>query len=89
MLKITIALVIMGFISMTPFPVDFNNDDSRDYELSVHAGPGATTHYTAYHKAIIKGICSSTCDIEVAGVGFIRASPGENVTIKDSKLYKR
>jgi len=88
MLKITIAMVITGFFSMIPFPVDFDNDDSRDYELSVRMGPGSTTHFTAYHKSIIKGICSSTCDIDVAGVGSIRASPGENVTIKDGKLSK-
>ena len=89
MLKLTVAIAILGYVSMIGFPVDFDNDDSRDYELSVQSKSGSTTHYTAYHKTVITAICSDTCDIDVAGVGSIRANTGETVKIKDGKLSKR
>jgi hypothetical protein len=89
MFKLTIAMVIAGYFSMIGFPVDFKNDDSRDYELSIHSKSGSTTRYTSYHKSVIKGICSDTCDIDVAGVGSIRANSGETVTVKEGRLSKQ
>ncbi len=87
--QLLVTIIFAGYMFVAGFPVDFDNNDSRDYQLNVSSSPGQTTHFTAYHKTLIKGICSDTCTIEVVGVGTISASSGQTVSVKDGKLSKR
>jgi len=78
----TIALC---FIS--GYAVDLKNDDGTKYEVKIHSG--ATTTSTSIEGNTTQLNVCSECEIEVVGVGSIKAQGSEVVFIKEGKLSKR
>lgn len=67
--------------------VDLVNRDSGGYEIQVISTNGSTS--TSVNALTIKSnICSSACEIDVKGVGRIKASDRETVYIENGKLMK-
>ena len=66
---------------------DLKNEDGKRYEVKVHDG-GTTRNTWIDGGSTILSICSG-CEIEVVGVGKIKVSGSDTVTIKDGKLIKK
>ena len=66
---------------------DLRNEDGKRYEVKVHDG-GTTRNTWIDGTSTIASICSS-CEIEVEGVGRVKVSGSDKVTIKDGKLIKK
>ena len=69
------------------FAVDLRNEDGRRYEVKIHSG--ATTLNTWIDENTTSPSICSDCEIEVEGVGRIKAKGAEKVVIKDGKLVKQ
>jgi hypothetical protein len=87
-LKRMIAFVAaMLFLIANVFAVDLRNEDGRRYEVKIHSG--ATTLNTWIDANSTSLSVCSDCEIEVEGVGKIKARGSESVVIKDGKLSKQ
>jgi hypothetical protein len=86
MKKIAIAALIFAISGVGAFAVDLRNEDSQSYTVRVH--DVGTTHTSIGSSTTMASICSS-CEIEVEGVGSLKASGSETVVIKDGQLSKR
>jgi hypothetical protein len=69
------------------FAVDLRNEDGRRYEVKIHSG-ASTLNTWIDANTTSPGVCSE-CEIEVEGVGRIKAKGSEKVVIKDGKLLKQ
>jgi hypothetical protein len=87
----------MKILILTPFfflsssfvasAVDLVNRDNGGYEIQITSTNGSTS--TSVNALTIKSnICSSACEINVRGVGRIKASDKETVYIENGKLMK-
>ena len=79
-------LMVLLFTSSLVSAVSLQNKDSKSYDIKVK---GSSTMSTSISGGTTKGsICSSSCTIEVDGVGSIEASGSDRVVIKNGKLSK-
>jgi hypothetical protein len=69
------------------YAVDLKNEDDTKYEVKITSGASTTNTSIEGHTTSL-GVCSE-CEIEVVGVGTIKASGSETVVIKDGKLSKQ
>ena len=66
--------------------VSLQNKDSKSYDIRV---TGSSTMSTSIGSGVIKNsVCSSSCKIEVKGVGTIEASGSDRIVIKNGSLKK-
>ncbi|MCU0844329.1 MAG: hypothetical protein MUC76_05315 [Spirochaetes bacterium] len=84
MKKLIVALVLLCAASV--WAVDLRNEDSRRYEVKIHSG--GTTHTSIEGSTTQMSVCSD-CEIEVVGVGSVKASGSETVVIKNGSLEVR
>ncbi len=78
-----VALLMMSSLAQA---VSLQNKDNKSYDIKVK---GSSTMSTSISSGTTKSsICSSSCTIEVEGVGSIEASGSDRVVIKDGKLSK-
>lgn len=83
MKKRVIALLMVSSMAQA---VSLQNKDNKSYDIKVK---GSSTMTTTINSGTTKSsICSSSCTIEVDGVGSIDASGSDRVVIKDGKLSK-
>lgn len=83
MKKFMVAMLLISSISQA---VSLQNKDNKSYDIKVK---GSSTMSTSISSGTTKSsICSSSCTIEVEGVGSIEASGSDRVVIKDGKLSK-
>ncbi len=85
---IATLLLVTSFHAFQGFPVNWNNDDSRDYDVKVTYKNGSSSTFKSYHKSTRRGICSEPCQVEVIGLGSVWADYGETVNVKDGRLFK-
>ena len=85
--KITKSLAVLLLLAASIFAVDLKNEDSTRYEVKVYDG-GGTLNTWIDGNTTSASICSD-CEIEVVGVGKIKAKGSEKVIIKDGKLSKQ
>ena len=79
-------LLVLLLASSLSHAVSLQNKDSKSYDIKVK---GNSTMSTSINSGTIKNnICSSSCTIEVDGVGSIDASGSDKVVIKDGKISK-
>jgi len=83
MKKLMLTMLLASSMSQA---VSLQNKDSNSYDIKVK---GSSTMSTSINGGTTKSsICSSSCTIEVKGVGSIDASGSDKVVIKDGKLSK-
>lgn len=66
--------------------VDLVNKDSKTYKVKIHDGP-ATTNSSISGSTTQSSVCSD-CEIEVVGVGSVKASGSTTVIIENGALRK-
>jgi hypothetical protein len=86
MKRLAMGALIFALAGVPVWAVDLKNEDSQTYTVLIHET--GTTHTSIGSSTTMASICSS-CEIEVEGVGSVRASSGETVVIKDGALSKR
>ena len=79
-------------LTLVIFPIfisaaDLRNEDGRRYEVRVHDGPTTRNTWIDGNSTTLS-ICGS-CEIEVVGVGRVKISGSEKLTIKGGKLVKQ
>ena len=83
---LALALGILA-ISLAAHAVSLQNKDSEKYDIRVI---GSSTMSTTINGGVVKNnVCSSSCTIEVKGVGSIDASGSDRVVIEDGGLSIR
>ncbi|MBD2179347.1 hypothetical protein H6F42_20695 [Pseudanabaena sp. FACHB-1998] len=89
-MKVVGLLVVFGVIAVTAneaFAVDLVNKDNGGYEVKISLSSG--TNRTFIDSLSVKReICRGKCEIEVKGVGIIKADNGDRVVIRDGNLSK-
>ncbi|MEM7301849.1 MAG: hypothetical protein AAF468_12255 [Pseudomonadota bacterium] len=84
--SITLASLLLSLAVGAAGAVSLQNKDSEKYNIRV---TGSSTMSTSISGGTVKnGICSSSCTIEVEGVGEIDASGSDRVIIRDGRLSK-
>jgi hypothetical protein len=78
------ALLVIAIGAVSVFPADLRNEDSKRYEVKVYDG-GTTRNSWIDGNSTIASICSS-CEIEVVGVGRMKISGSDKISIKGGKL---
>lgn len=87
MKKLLFAAALMILPSMMAIAADLRNEDGKRYEVKVYdAGTTRNTWIDANSTTL--SICSS-CEVEVVGVGRMKLSGSEKLTIKGGKLIKQ
>jgi hypothetical protein len=81
------AVVILAGSAVSVFSADLRNEDGKRYEVKVHDG-GTTRNTWIDGNSTILSICSS-CEVEVVGIGKMRVSGSEKLTIRSGKLVKQ
>jgi hypothetical protein len=87
MKPITALFAAMLLSVANAFAVDLRNEDGRRYEVKIHSG--ASTLNTWIDATTTSPSICSECEIEIEGVGRIKAKGSEKVVIKDGKLSKQ
>lgn len=87
MLKIFLASALMILPAFFPLGADLRNEDSRRYEVKVYDG-GTTRNTWIEPNSTTLSICSS-CEVEVVGIGRMKISGSDKLTIKGGKLIKQ
>jgi hypothetical protein len=82
-----LVLVIALLAFHVVFAADLKNEDGKRYEVKVHDG-GTTRNTWIDGNSTILSICSS-CEVEVVGVGKMRVSGSDKISIKNGKLVKQ
>jgi hypothetical protein len=85
MMKKLIAVLVLS-CAASAWAVDLRNEDSRRYEVKIHSV--GTTNTSIESNTTQMSVCSD-CEIEVVGVGKVKASGSETVVIKDGSLEVR
>lgn len=81
------AIAIVVFTSILSLAADLRNEDGKRYEVKVYDG-GTTRNTWIDGNSSTLSICSS-CEIEVVGVGRMKISGSDKLTIKGGKLIKQ
>lgn len=85
---LTISVVVMVFGAVvSTYAADLRNEDSKRYEVKVYDG-GMTRNTWIDGNSTIVSICSS-CEVEVVGIGRMKISGSDKLTIKGGKLSKQ
>ena len=85
--KLIYAVFALTVSAGAAHAASLQNKDSQSYDIRV---TGSSTMSTSIGGGVIKnGICSSSCKIEVKGVGTIEASGSDKIVIQNGKLKKR
>jgi hypothetical protein len=79
------ALLLL--LTAAVYPVDLKNEDSQRYEVKIHTG-SSTLNTSIDGNNTQQNVCSE-CEIEVVGVGTIKAKGSATVVIKDGKLSQQ
>lgn len=80
----TMSLIILP--SALALGADLRNDDQKRYEVKVYDG-GTIRNTWIDGNSTTLSICSS-CEVEVVGVGRMKVSGSDKLTIKGGKLIK-
>jgi len=84
---LTLVFLIFVSSSSAASAVDLVNRDNGGYEVEVTSTSGTTS--TSINPLTVKNnICSNTCEIKVKGVGTIKATGSETVSIENGALSK-
>jgi hypothetical protein len=81
------VIAILVFTSILSLAADLRNEDGKRYEVKVYDG-GTTRNTWIDGNSTTMSICSS-CEVEVVGVGRIKISGSDKLTIKGGKLVKQ
>lgn len=81
------GLLCIILLASGAYGVDLKNADGSRYEVKITSG--AMTNSTSIDGHTTQSNVCSDCEIEVVGVGKIRASGSETVVIRDGKLSKQ
>lgn len=87
MKKSIIAAALMILPASFAIAADLRNEDSKRYEVKVYDG-GTTRNTWIDGNSSTPSICSS-CEVEVVGVGRMKISGSDKLTIKGGKLVKQ
>ena len=84
---LTLTSLILVSNSFAAFAADLVNKDNTGYEVEVTSSSG--TMSTSINPLTVKtNVCSNTCEIKVKGVGTIKATGSETVSIENGRLSK-
>ncbi len=83
----TLVFVLALLAFQVVLGADLRNEDGKRYEVKVHDG-GTTRNTWIDGNSTIVSICSS-CEVEVVGVGKMRISGSDKLSIKNGKLIKQ
>jgi hypothetical protein len=86
MKKMLIAMGVVILPSMCALAADLSNADGKRYEVKVYDG-GTTRNTWIDGNSTTLSICSS-CEVEIVGVGRMKISGSDKLTIKGGKLIK-
>jgi hypothetical protein len=86
-LRGAVGLLAITVFAASTYAVDLKNADSTRYEVKISSG-AMTTSTSIDGNTTQSNVCSD-CEIEVVGVGRIKASGSETIIIKDGKLSKQ
>lgn len=81
-----IAAALMILPATIAIAADLRNEDSKRYEVKVYDG-GTTRNTWIDGNSTTLSICSS-CEVEVVGLGRMKISGSDKLTIKGGKLVK-
>lgn len=81
------SLLAIGVFAISTYGVDLKNADGTRYEVKISSG-AMTTSTSIDANTTQSNVCSD-CEIEVVGIGKIKASGSETIVIKDGKLSKQ
>jgi hypothetical protein len=81
------SLLAIGVFAFSAYGVDLKNADGSRYEVKISSG-AMTTNTSIDGNTTQSNVCSD-CEIEVVGVGKIKASGSETILIKDGKLSRQ
>ncbi len=84
MKKLIVALGIVLLSSSSALAVDLTNKDSQPYQVKVTEG--SNTKEISLEPGATEKVCSSTCQIDIDGIGSINASGTETLTIKNGAI---
>jgi hypothetical protein len=87
MKRLIIATGLMILPTMLAFGADLRNEDAKRYEVKVYDG-GTTRNTWIDGNSTTLSICSS-CEVEIVGIGRMRISGSDKLTIKGGKLIKQ
>jgi hypothetical protein len=87
MRKLIFATLLMILPSMFALAADLRNEDGKRYEVKVYDG-GTTRNTWIDGNSTTLSICGS-CEVEVVGVGRMKISGSDELTIKGGKLIKQ
>lgn len=86
-LRGALSLAAIAVFAASAYGVDLKNADGSRYEVKISSG-AMTTNTSIDGNTTQSNVCSD-CEIEVVGVGIIKASGSETVVIRDGKLTKQ
>lgn len=81
------SVLLMSVLSVAAFAADLKNEDGVKYEIKIYKSEGRV-ETTIDGGTTIAQICGE-CEIEVVGVGKVKASGAEVWIIRDGKLAKQ
>jgi hypothetical protein len=85
---ICVAVALLTLSAASVLAIDLQNQDDKKYEVKITQG--ATTSDTSIEaNTTVGNIASGDAEIEVVGVGTIKASGQDTVLIKDGKVSKK
>jgi len=87
MKKSILAAALMILPVTLAIAADLRNEDGKRYEVKVYDG-GTTRNTWIDGNSTSQSICSS-CEVEVVGVGRMKISGSDKLTIKGGKLIKQ
>lgn len=85
-MRISVAAIVFA-ASVSTLAADLRNEDGKRYEVKVYDG-GTTRNTWIDGNSTTASICSS-CEVEVVGVGRMKISGSDKLTIKGGKLLKQ
>jgi hypothetical protein len=86
-LRGAVSLLAITVFAVSTYGVDLKNADGSRYEVKITSG-AMTTSTSIEGNTMQSNVCSD-CEVEVVGVGKIRASGSETILIRDGKLSKQ
>ena len=86
-MKCIVLALTAALIALPATAGSLINKDSSSYDIVVKKS-GGTVRTSIGSRTTKSGICSSSCTIEVDGVGEIDLSSGDDAIIKNGRLEK-
>jgi len=87
LLRLVLAIVLLAAAPMA-LAVDLQNEDNKAYAVKIHTSSGTTTT-SIEAGTTVSGIYSGDGEIEIEGVGTIKAGGNDVVVIKNGKITKK